>query len=351
MTKSKAWIRPVVLLAFSLACGWIIIGLVGRVDWSAVGDALSRLALWQLPLLLAALMVRQVLNALPLALFIRGLSVPRALINDLAAHLLAVVAPPPSDLVMRVGMFRSWGIDSSRAIAGATMNALTFYVNRFAAPVIGLVLFAGLEVSWDQPLLAVASGLLAVAIAVVVFLVIRADRFATALGRRTGSLAQRVKSSVDPEEWAAATSRFRSHMVDTFRRGFPRSLLGLSVMVFVDALMVAMAIRFVGVSADDLPLMVIVATFFVVYPLTLFPLMGLGIVDAVLVGAYVNVGGLAIEPELVAGLVVWRVFTILGPIVLGAGALALWRRSTFGQSGFAGSEDEPEPSDSPPRSK
>ena len=160
-----------------------------------------------------------------------------------------------------------------------------------------------------------------------------------------------MKSSVEPEEWAAATSRFRSHMVDTFRRGFPRSLIGLSVMVFVDALMVAMSIRFVGVSADDLPLMVIVATFFVVYPLTLFPLMGLGIVDAVLIGAYVNVGGLAIEPELVAGLVVWRVFTILGPIVLGAGALALWRRSTFGQRGFAGPEDEPESSDSPSRSK
>ena len=68
----------------------------------------------RLPLLFAVLMVRQVLNALPLALFIRGLSLYRAVINDLAAHLLAVVAPPPSDLVMRVGMFRSWGIEPSR---------------------------------------------------------------------------------------------------------------------------------------------------------------------------------------------------------------------------------------------
>ena len=53
------------------------------------------------------------------------------------------------------------------------------------------------------------------------------------------------------------------------------------------------------------------------YPLTLFPLMGLGILDAVLLAAYVNVGGIEIEPELVAALVVWRVFTILGPITLG----------------------------------
>lgn len=344
MTKSRAWIRPVALLAFSLVCGWIIVQLIGSVDWSAVADALARLAWWQFPVLFVALMVRQVLNALPLALFIRGLSVYRAVINDLAAHLLAVVAPPPSDLVMRVGMFRSWGIDSSRAIAGATMNALAFYVNRFAAPVVGFALFAVLEATWDHALLAAGSGLIALAIAATVALIIRADRFATALGTRAGRLAQRVKSAVDPDEWASATSRFRTHMVDTFRRGFPRALAGLTAMVVVDGTILTLAIRFVGVEASEVSMLVIVATFLVFYPLTLFPLMGLGILDAVLLGAYVNVGGLALEPELIAGLVVWRVVTILGPILLGAGALGVWRRSPYGQSGFAGPDAAPDSS-------
>lgn len=341
MAKSRAWIRPVALLAFSLVCGWIVVQLIGSVDWAAVGDALSHLAWWQFPVLVTVLLVRQVLNALPLALFIRGLSLSRAVINDLAAHLLAVVAPPPSDLVMRVGMFRSWGIDSSRAIAGATMNALAFYVNRFAAPVVGFALFAVVEARWDHWLIAIGSGLISVAIAVVVAFIIRADRFATALGERAGRLARRVKGSVDPESWASATSRFRTHMVDTFRRGFPRALLGLTAMVLVDATILVIAIRFVGVEASDVSALVIIATFFVAYPLTLFPLMGLGILDAVLLGAFVNAGGLAIEPDLVAGLVVWRVVTILGPIVLGAGAMAWWRRSPYGQRGFAGPEEDP----------
>ena len=60
--------------------------------------------------------------------------------------------------------------------------------------------------------------------------------------------------------------------------------------------------------------------------------MGLGILDAVLLAAFVNVGGIEIEPELVAALVVWRVVTILGPITLGAAAMALWRHSTGGQA-------------------
>ena len=78
---------------------------------------------------------------------------------------------------------------------------------------------------------------------------IRAESFATALGHRAGRLGQRVRSSIDPEQWAEATAEFRGHMVDKFRRGFPRSLLGLTVMVLVDALILAMAIRFVGVEA------------------------------------------------------------------------------------------------------
>ena len=54
--------------------------------------------------------VRQVLNALPLALYIRGVSTYRATINDLGAILMSVVAPPPSDLALRVTMFTSWGV-------------------------------------------------------------------------------------------------------------------------------------------------------------------------------------------------------------------------------------------------
>lgn len=328
----RGWVRPVGLLAFSLVCGWIIVGLVGQVDWGAVWDALARLAWWQLPLLFAMLLVRQVLNALPLALFIRGLSLYRAVINDLAAHLLAVVAPPPSDLVMRVGMFRSWGIEPARAIAGATMNAVAFYVNRFAAPVVGFLLFAVLEARWDHAWLALGSAAIAATIAILVYLVIRAESFATALGHRAGRLGQRLRDSIDPDQWAAATAEFRGHMVDKFRRGFPRSLTGLTLMVLVDSLILAMAIRFVGVEAGEVALVIIVATYFVAYPLTLFPLMGLGILDAVLLAAFVNAGGVEIEPELVAALVVWRVFTIVGPIALGAGALALWRHSTGGQA-------------------
>lgn len=58
-------------------------------------------------------------------------------------------------------------------------------------------------------------------------------------------------------------------------------------------------------------------------PLTALPLAGLGVLDAALVVVFVDVAGVSLEPEIVAGFIVWRVITIGGPLLLGL--LALWR--------------------------
>ena len=132
---------PVILVV----CVWVAWEFVGAIDWSEVWDALTRLAWWQVPVLLLFVVARNWLNAVPLILFIPGLSAFKALINDLTAAMMAVVAPPPADMVIRVGMFRSWGIDASWGLAGATMTTITFYINRFTAPLVGLILYVALN--------------------------------------------------------------------------------------------------------------------------------------------------------------------------------------------------------------
>jgi len=46
----------------------------------------------------------------------------------------------------------------------------------------------------------------------------------------------------------------------------------------------------------------------------------------VLLGAFMEIGGDALEPELVAALTVWRAVTILGPVMLGGVVTLVWRR-------------------------
>ena len=87
--------RPVGLLALSLAARGSSSASWARIDWDAVRDAIGKVALWQVPILLLVLVVRQVLNASPLALFIEGLGLRRAVQNDQAATLTSTIAPPP----------------------------------------------------------------------------------------------------------------------------------------------------------------------------------------------------------------------------------------------------------------
>ena len=326
-TARPAWVKPVVLAVILVVCAWVVREFLGRVDWAAVWEALTRLSWWQFPILLTVLMVRQVMNALPLALFIKGLSVFRALINDLTAAMMAVVAPPPADMVLRVAMFKSWGIDASRGLAGAMMNTVTFYINRFTAPVVGLVILLVAR-GEARSLWAVAgSAVIAIAIAVLLVLVVRSEVFAARAGAAGGRLARRFRSTVDADAWAATAVEFQDNVSQRFKRGLPRSLAGLVVMVLADATVLLLTLRFVGVGAEQVPTVDVIATFFIAYPLTLPPLMGLGVLDVVLLGTFMEVGGDALEPEIVAALTVWRALTLVGPVVLGVGASAYWRHS------------------------
>ena len=111
-------------------------------------------------------------------------------------------------------------------------------------------------------------------------------------------------------------------------RGNPRSVLALSAMLVVDLTMLVMSLRFVGLDTSELPLVEIAIAYLFAYPFTLFPFQGIGIVDAFVLAAIVQAGGAEVEAAAVAGLVVWRVFTIGGPLALGALGLAAWRRTS-----------------------
>lgn len=286
---------------------------------------MGKLSWWNVPILLAVLVLRQTLNASPLAIFIKGLSLFRAFVNDQSAILLSMVAPPPSDLVMRIAMFRSWGIESSRGLAGAVMNTVAFYVTRFAVPILGFALILPDRFDVAYACMALVGGLLAAGILGVLLAVMAREEVADRAGTLAGRAAQRFRSAVDPVTWAASTVRFRRHVVGKVREGLPRALAVLVGMVLCDALLLTLALRFVGVSASDVPVLEIFAIFCVAYPLTLLPISGLGVLDAVILAALVEVGGLDIEPAAVAGLMVWRVVTIMTPLAMGMASIAYWR--------------------------
>ena len=273
-TKRSAWLTRLGLLLLAALVTVAVVQLIGRIDWPAVWDALLHLTWWQPLVLLGVVVVRQVLNALPLSLYIPGVSVLRATINDLGAILMSAVAPPPSDLALRVGMFNSWGVPTTKGLAGTVMNTLTFYIVRFSAPLFGFLLLAIVDEPAGLRLLDLVCVGIALTILVGVLLVVRSDQLARRVGSWAGRTARKVRRQVDPDAWVRACVDFRDQIASRFRYGFPRSLVGLFGMLATDLAVLTLCLRFVGVAAADVPLVDIAIAYLFAYPLTLFPFSG-----------------------------------------------------------------------------
>jgi putative heme transporter len=320
-------VKTAVALVVGVFALRVMVGLVGTVDWPAVGAAFGLLPWWAPAPLVLALAARQVLNAVPLAVSVPGLRLGRSVQNDLAANLVATMTPPPADVVLRVAMFRSWDIDAVRAMTGVTVNTLVFYSVRFVTPVLGALLLAGQGLERHQWVTTALCGLIAVAVLAVTVLLLRSDALAAGVGRAGGRAVRLVRRSTDPEAWAARVVAFRGASADGLRRALPRSVLALVGMVLADGLVLLLALRMVGVPAGDLSVLDVLGAFLLAYPLTLLPLFGLGVLDAVLIGAWTVVAGHDLEAAMIAGTVVWRSVTIIGPWAFGAVALGAWRRA------------------------
>lgn len=102
-------------------------------------------------------------------------------------------------------------------------------------------------------------------------------------------------------------------------------------MLAVDLGLLILCLRFVGLDPSEASIATVAIAYLFAYPFTLFPFAGIGIVDALVLAALVEAGGIEVEAAAVAALIVWRVFTIGGPLALGAIGLAVWRRSVRGR--------------------
>ena len=327
-TQATSWAARLLLLVLAAAVVVAIVRAYRRLDLDAIAAALGKLDWWHVPVLVAVLLLRQVLNAAPLAVYVPGAGFYRATINDLAAATASSFAPPPSDMVLRVTMFRSWGFDVSRALAATAMNAMTMFILRFSAPLLGFILLPLIGVPLGLRALDFLSLLVAVALTVGVLLVVHAEGQAERIGRTAGTLARMVRRGVDPEGWAGAFVAFQQNIAGGFSTRFPRALLATFAMMCVDMFLLTLALRFVGVEPSQVSLLVIASAFFFAYPLTLFPMQGLGVLDAAMVAALVQSAGHGVTEAAIAGLLIWRLFTIAGPLLLGAGAIVVWRRTS-----------------------
>lgn len=84
--------------------------------------------------------------------------------------------------------------------------------------------------------------------------------------------------------------------------------------------------RFMGISGAELAFGEILAGYLCAHPMTALPFAGIGVLDAALIALFVE-RGTSGEATVLAALVVWRLATVVLPLLLGTVTYAQWRHA------------------------
>jgi uncharacterized protein (TIRG00374 family) len=206
-------------------------------------------------------------------------------------------------------------------------------LNTLAKVLLPVVAVVGLLVTGRQGGLL---GLLTVAGVVVLTLVLggaigalRSDASTRAFGARLDAWRRRiplVRRRTPSGRLADRLSHFRAETIGLLRRRWKSLTLWTLVGHTSVFIVLLVALRAVGVGADDVDVVEAFAAWTLTRLLTAIPITpgGIGIVELGLTGALVAAGGQ--NDAVVAAVLLYRLLTWLPPILVGAPAAVFWRR-------------------------
>jgi uncharacterized membrane protein YbhN (UPF0104 family) len=316
--------------ALGIVFGWL---LPRFIDYEEVWDALTELDAWEVVALLALGLARVPTEALMYRAFLPGLDLWRGSEAYLSSNFAGQLLPPPSSSVVQYGYFRGGGYGPDAAALAAFGSFIFPMIGRFLLPLVALVLLllTG-EVSGSIWLAGGLSLAISAGAGIAGYFFLREERSA----RRLGAKAQRplswilVKLKHDPiADGAAKAAVLRAQALAVLREGWALGSIGVAANLLLTYLTLLGALRFVGVSASELPAAEAFAAFAVAFWAgAVLPITGsgLGVVDAVLIAMLVELGG-ASDDALLAAALLWRVFYSVITLPLGAFTMSRFRKA------------------------
>lgn len=228
-------------------------------------------------------------------------------------------------------MYLSFGLTAGAITLAILITGIWNNVVKFGLPIVALGLLAITGQATGALLAAALLGLAALATAVVLgVLVLVSDRLAAKVGAAVGRAAApvlRLLRRRPPDRWDEAAVRGRARVVDLLRGRWVALTAATLVSHLSLYVVLLVALRHVGVSEDEVSWIQVLAAFSFGRLVTALPITpgGLGIVELALTGALVAAGGEA--APVAAAVLVYRALTFLPPILFGAPAYLLWRRT------------------------
>lgn len=315
-------------------------------SYSEIWDAMSELSPVQWLSLAGVFLLLEVLKAAPAAIMVDRMSLPQSFVADESSKVASNAIPGPSGTIARLAIYRSYGLDLVDFTQATVVNAALNNGVTLLLPIgaIGIIISRGSVPGTVWAIAGVAAAIV-VFLVIVVWLLLRRESSARALGEWVGSLFGRLdglRGKTSDRDWGDAAADIRRQLLDGLRAHGVSVLLVLLAKHIVTVVLLTMSLRFSGVTDPQLT----VASVFIVY--ALFSVItsiqitpgGVGVAEATLIAIGVAVAEGAVDAQVTAGVLIFRIFTYLGPMILGLGCILVWKQFMGGGALTGPSEAE-----------
>jgi uncharacterized protein (TIRG00374 family) len=317
--------QRIIRITLTLVLLYLIFGVLipGFASYEDVWAALTSLDPATLLVLTALTLVVEGCKAGAFALIIEPLRFPDAFLAQESAAVISNTVPGPSGTAARYVAYRKLGISTEDFTVSYVVNSSVSYVLPLVLPSIGLILLST-QSAVPGPVWALALvGLgISVALLVLAVLIMRSERFARRFGSRLGRFLNWLRGMARKppgEDLGKTVVEWRQVVVDIFRKR-ALGLVGLFLLRELATYLILLgSLRGLGVDARVLTPVEVFAAYTVVRLATLVEITpgNVGIAEALYISALNWAAGGRDSDAIVAAVFVFRMFTYLGPILIG----------------------------------
>jgi putative heme transporter len=284
---------------------------------------------------IAALGVLAIMSGLTYAFVLTavmpGLSLAQAVVVNQSSTAVANTMPAGGALGVGVSyrFYGSWGHSRSAITLNVLLTGIANITCKLALPVAALVLLATHGHTSTSLIVAAAVGFLMLAVVITVGAVgLARETVARHIGHAIGAASAKVRGwfrtplRVDAGDVAM---HFRRQAIELLRRRGGRLTAGMVMYHTTQFLLLFVALRAVGVTAEQVSWVQALAAYSTANVLGALPITpgGIGVMELGLAGALIAAGGA--HAEVVASVLVYRTMSFLLPLPLGAITYFVWR--------------------------
>jgi putative heme transporter len=300
-------------------------------DYDEVWDAITSLSATGLVLMIVMTVTIELMKAAAPALLIDDLGLGQSFAAQGAAATVSNTVPGPSGTITKFAIYRRYGIEFADFSRAAVVNGIWSNLVPLILPSIAMLLLATQE---RIPRRVLAVTVLALLISIVIVAVgvciVRSERFARRFGELTGRLVNWARGLVNRPPSASvgeAVVQFRFDVVNTARERGGRLTAIVVGKEFSTYLALLIAVRSVDIARFDLTAIEVFAAYTFVRLLTLVEITpgNVGIAETLYISTLSWAAPETSNSGIVGAVFVFRMFTYLGPIVMGGGCW-LWIR-------------------------